>query len=102
MPVNAGKSYLIYVGGKNLDIENLTIGFNSPNISVVQNSLTKYDYGTDLDVLSFEIKVKPKTPAGEYSFFVQTKNEEIGFMVGSLTVENFANPWNSYFLTDNE
>ncbi len=102
VPVNAGKSYLIYVGGKNLDIENLTIGFNSPNISVVQNSLTKYDYGTDLDVLSFEIKVNPKTPAGEYSFFVQTKNEEISFMVGSLTVENFANPWNSYFLTDNE
>lgn len=97
VPINGGKSYLIYIGGKNLDATNLTVGFNSPNISVTPNSLTKHDYGTDLAVLSFEIKVKSKTPAGEYSFFVKTKNEEISFMVGGLTVENFINPWNSYF-----
>lgn len=98
VPINGGKSYMIYVGGKNLDTENLTIGFNSPNISVTPNTLTKHDYGKDLSVLSFEIKVKTDTPAGEYSFFVQTKNEETSFIVGGLTVEKFINPWNSYIL----
>ena len=102
VPINGGKSYLIYVGGKNLDTQNLTVGFNSPNISVTPNTLTKHDYGADLSVLSFEIKVKPETPAGEYSFFVQTKNEEISFIVGGLTVESFVNPWNSYFLFGDE
>ncbi len=102
VPINGGKSYLIYVGGKNLDTENFTIGFNSPNISVTPNTLTKHDYGADLSVLSFEIKVKSETPAGEYSFFVQSKNEEIGFIVGGLTVEKFVNPWNSYLLFGNE
>lgn len=102
VPINGGKSYLIYVGGKNLDTENLTIGFNSPNISVTPNSLTKHDYGADLSVLSFEIKVKTETPAGEYSLFVQTKDKETGFIVGGLTVESFVNPWNSYFLANDE
>ncbi len=102
VPVNGGKSYLIYVGGKNLDIENLTVGFNSPNISVTPNTLTEYDYGTDLSVISFEIKVKTETPTGEYSFFVHSKNDETGFIVGGLTVENFINPWNSYFLSGDE
>lgn len=97
VPVNGGKSYVIYVGGKNLDTENLSIGFNSPNISVTPNTLIKHDYGAELSVLSFEVKVKTETPAGEYSFFVQSKNEETGFIVGGLTVENFVNPWNSYF-----
>ncbi len=98
VPINGGKSYLIYVGGKNLNIENLTVGFNSPNISVTPNTLAKHDYGTDLSVLSFEIKVKSETPTGEYSFFVQAKNEETSFIVGGLTVERFVNPWNNYFL----
>jgi len=102
VPINGGKSYVIYVGGKNLDTENLTIGFNSPSISVTPNTLIKHDYGADLYVLSFEIKVKEETPAGEYSFFVQSKNEETGFIVGGLTVESFVNPWNSYFLFGDE
>ncbi|MDQ3181419.1 MAG: matrixin family metalloprotease [Acidobacteriota bacterium] len=97
VPINGGKSYLIYVGGKNLDTENFTVGFNSPNISVTPNTLTKHDYGADLSVLSFEIKVKSETPAGEYSFFIKSKDEETGFIVGGLTVESFINPWNSYF-----
>ncbi|CAN5698801.1 hypothetical protein BH24ACI2_BH24ACI2_02420 [soil metagenome] len=102
VPVNGGKSYLIYVGGKNLDPNNFKIGFNSPFISLTPNSITRHDYGTELSVISFEIKVDSKTPAGEYSFFVQSKNNETGFIVGGLTVEGFVNPWNSYFLLGDE
>jgi uncharacterized membrane protein len=93
---------LVYVGGKNLDTENLTIGINSPNISVTPNTMIKHDYGADLSVLSFEIKINNDTPVGEYSFFVQSKNDETGFIVGGLTVENFVNPWNGYFSLSDE
>ena len=102
VPVNGGQSYVIYVGGKNLNPENLSIGFNTPNISVTQNTLTKLDYGTELDVLSFEIKVKAGTALGEYSFFLQNKDDETGFIVGGLTVEKFINPWNPYFSPGDE
>lgn len=102
VPVNGGKSYLIYVGGKNLDAETIKIGFNSPYFSVTPNSITKQDYGSDISVVSFEIKISRRTPAGEYSFFVQNKKEETGFIIGGLTVENFVNPWNSYLLFGDE
>lgn len=96
VPVNSGNSYTIYVGGKNLDVKNIEIGFNSPYFTTSHDTITKLDYGLELSVVSFEVKVIPGTPAGEYSFFVKNKNDERDFMVGGLTVEGFVNPWNSY------
>lgn len=96
VPVNSGNSYLIYVGGKNLDVENIEIGFNSPFFTATPGTITKLDYGLELSVVSFEVKVIPGTPSGEYSFFVKNKDDEKNFVVGGLTVESFVNPWNSY------
>ncbi len=101
VPLNGGKSYLIYLGGKNLSPENLEIGFNSPYLSVTPNSILSHDYGTEISVVSFEIKVDPNTPTGEYSLFVKSQNDSKQFLVGGLTVENFVNPWNNYVLTSN-
>ena len=102
VPVNGGKSYLIYVGGRNLNADQLTVGFNSPYLKVTPKSLTNHDYGDDLSVISFEVKVAAEIPLGEYSFFLQTANREAQFAVGSLTVESFVNPWNNYFLGANQ
>lgn len=97
VPINGGKSYMIYVGGKNLTTENLTVGFNSPYLKVTPRSLTNHDYGNDVSVISFEVKVASAVPLGEYSFFIRSANEKTQFVVGSLTVERFVNSWNSYF-----
>ncbi len=97
IPVNGGKSYVIYAGGKNLSAEDTTVVFNSPYLQVTPKSLTNHDYGDDISVISFEVKVASGIPAGEYSFFLQKANEKSQFAVGSLTVESFVNPWNSYF-----
>ena len=102
VPVNGGKSYLIYVGGKNLDAGKITIGFNSPHISVTPKSLTNHKYGADVSVVSFEINVAAETPLGEYSFFIRSKGADAEFAVGSLTVETFVNSWNSYLLLPND
>ncbi len=102
VPINGGKSYLIYVGGKNLDAAKLTVGFNSPYLKVAPKSLMNHNYGDDISVVSFEVKVAAEIPLGEYSFFLQALNEESQFAVGSLTVETFVNPWNSYSLPLND
>jgi hypothetical protein len=99
VPVNGGKSYLIYVGGKNLDAGKVSIGFNSPFISVTPKSLTDHKYGADISVISFEVNVAAETPLGEYSFFVKSAGEAMEFAVGSLTVETFVNSWNSHLLS---
>lgn len=99
VPINGGKSYRIYVAGKNLDSNNITVGFNSPYLSFTPKSLMNHDYGTDLSVMSFEVNVDSKTPFGEYSFFLKTKDKESQFSVGSLTVEGIVNEWDSHFLS---
>lgn len=102
VPVNEGKSYLIYVGGKNLNAGEVLIGFNSPYISVTPKSLTDHQYGSDISVISFEVNVAAETPLGEYSFFVKSTGEATEFAVGSLTVETFVNSWNSHLLSSRD
>jgi hypothetical protein len=101
VPVNAGKSYMIYLGGKNLDSKDLVIEFSSPHIKVTPNSIIKHDYGKDISVISFEVKLSIQTPLGEYSFFVKKKDSQTDVSIGSLTVESFVNNWNSYFISEN-
>jgi hypothetical protein len=101
VPLNGGKSYLIYIGGKNLDAEKLKIGFNSPYLAIAPGSVVKHDYGSEISVLSFEIKIETDAPTGEYSLFVKSPNGSKQFLVGGLTIENFVNPWNSYVLPFN-
>ena len=95
IPVNGGKSYLIYVGGKNLNPEELKVGVTSPFFTVSGVHLTKYDYGKEISVFSFEVKSLPDTPVGDYTIFLQKAGGKIEFLPGSLSVEKFANSWNT-------
>lgn len=97
VPVNGGKSYIIYIGGKNLDIEQVEMNFNSPNLWVTPNSRIRYDYGADISVVSFEVRIAKKTPLGEYGIFVGTRGDRTTCLAGSLTVEEFENNWDSNF-----
>jgi hypothetical protein len=102
VPVNSGKSYMIYLGGKNFETDEANIFFNSPYITVTRNSLIKHNYGADISVISFEVKVSDKTPLGEYGIFVKTRNGTTECLAGSLMVESFENPWNSALIPSNE
>jgi hypothetical protein len=95
VPINSGKSYLIYVGGKNLNPDELKIGTTSPFFTVSAGNLTKYDYGKDMTVFSFEVKSTVETPIGDYTIYLQNKDGAIDFLTGNLTVEKFINPWSS-------
>lgn len=101
VPLNSGKSYLIYIGGKNLNPQNLNVGFNSPFLSVIPNTIIAHDYGSEISVLSVEIKIEPNAPPGEYSLYVKSPNDLKHYLIGGLTVENFATPLNSYVLQTN-
>lgn len=93
VPLNSGKSFVVYVGGKNLDYENLSINFSSPFFTVAPTALTRQDFGAEMSAVSFEVKISSGAPAGEYSFSLKSKNGETAYLIGGLTVEDFANPW---------
>jgi len=102
VPLNGGKSFVVYVGGKNLDADNYKIRFDSAFLSVVPNTIVKHDYGAEVSVISFEVKLEQQIPAGEYGFYLQSKSGEIAFSAGGLTVEAFVNPWSSAVFSASE
>jgi hypothetical protein len=95
IPINGGKSYIIYIGGKNLNPEDFKIGTTSPFFTVSNSNITKYDYGKDISVFSIEIKSLPETPIGDYTLFLQKSDGKIEFLTGNLSVEKFVNSWNT-------
>jgi len=95
IPINGGKSYIIYVGGKNLNTEDFKIATTSPFFTVSSGNLVKDDYGKDISVFSFEIKSLSDTPIGDYTIYLQKTDGKMEFLTGSLSVEKFVNPWNN-------
>jgi hypothetical protein len=88
VPLNSGKSYTLYLGGKNLETEETNITFNSPGISVTPNSLVKLDdYDSEITVISFKVEISDKTPSGEYSIFFKNRSGKIECLAGSLMIE---------------
>lgn len=100
VPINGGKSYIVYLGSKKQNIKNATIGFNSPFLKVSQNSIIEHDFGEELSVISFEVRVESDIPFGEYSIFVESDKKVKEFITGSLVVEPFINQWIHFNLSD--
>ena len=93
--LNSGKSYTLFVGGKNINIKDYKIGFNSPNITVTPNTLFEHDFGENISVLSFEVKINPRIALGEYNVYVESARGQKSYILGGLTIEEFENPWNN-------
>lgn len=96
VPVNPGKSFTIYLGGKNIDWNEAIIGIDSPFIKVIPNSVVKHDYGAELSVVSLEIVLDSQVLPGEYSIFAEFGDGTREYLIGGISVETFENPWNNY------
>lgn len=86
--VAAGRTHLLYLGGRNLDPKDISIRFTSPEISVVPGSIRSLDYGTEISVVSFEVRVSQRAANGNYSIFAESRSGDRCAIIGALTVEN--------------
>jgi hypothetical protein len=94
--LSAGRTYVIYLGGKNLDPKKLSVSFSSPFLSVVPGSIRSLDYGEDVSVVSLEVRVSARAAKGEYTLFGELENGGKRAIIGGLTIDNFTNPWNNF------
>ena len=101
VPINGGKSYTLYIGGRNLTPKGTSIRFSSPFLDVTPGTIVSHDYGTDVTVLSFEVAADAKTPVGEYTIFVESASGGRSAAVGGVAVRTFSNPF-SNFILDNK
>lgn len=93
--LSPGRSYVVYLGGRNLDPKKLSVTFSSPYLSVVPGSMRSLDYGEDISVVSLEVRVSGRAQKGEYSIFAESDRGTRRALIGGLTIDNFTNPWNN-------
>ncbi len=98
VPVNAGKSYTVYIGGRNLTPKGTSVRFSSPLISVNPSSIVSHDYGDDISVLSFEVSIDAETPVGEYAIFVESAAGGRASAAGGIAVTSVPNPFSNFVL----
>jgi hypothetical protein len=98
--LSSGRTFRVYLGGNFPDIQKMNVGTTSRFVSVAPDSLRSHDYGSDLDVISFEVTVKPGTPTGDYSLFVETDKGGRATLVGALSVDAFPNYFSTFTLSN--
>ncbi|MEO6485202.1 MAG: matrixin family metalloprotease [Pyrinomonadaceae bacterium] len=85
--VNAGREYLVYLGGKNLDPKNINIEFNSPFFRVSPSSITSRDFGDGISVISFLVTIDVNAEPGVYSIFAAAADGSRASLIGALNLE---------------
>ncbi|MGI8884986.1 MAG: matrixin family metalloprotease [Pyrinomonadaceae bacterium] len=98
--LNGGKSYTIFIGGKNINIKDYKVGFSSPLITVMPNSMFEHDFGDKISVISFEVRISSKISLGEYNLYLESGKARRSYILGGLTIEEFENPWSNYSLAN--
>ncbi len=85
--LGTGREYTVYLGGKNIDNQKLTIEFNSPFITVDSRSITSQDFGSGISVVNFVVSIHADTPTGVYSIFATGEDGTMNSLVGALNIQ---------------
>ncbi len=87
VPVRAGRDYMVYLGGQDLDPAKISIEFNSALIRVASASYARSDFGGAASVISFIVSVDENVPAGLYSVFAAGGDGGKTALIGAFKVE---------------
>lgn len=88
LPLAAGKTFTVYVGGDGVDQLSATgISVNSPFIQINPGTLAEEEFDTPYPVISFDVTVAPNAPPGDYSIRLQTSSGEFAYLAGALTID---------------
>ena len=88
LPLQAGKSYTIFVGGTGVDqVPGTSISISSPFVKVDPASLSRQQFDTSYPVISFNVTVAANAPFGDYSIRMQANSGEVAYLAGALTID---------------
>jgi hypothetical protein len=62
--------------------------FNSRYLQAESGSLRAEDFGDDIEVISFILRIDEDAPAGTYSIFARDRDGRRTAMIGAISVQN--------------
>lgn len=90
VPLIAGRTYTIYLGGDGINTNQLSaagLSAASPFISINPTSLVQHEFAGGLPVISFDVTIRSDTPTGDYSVRLNSSTGEIAYLAGGLSIE---------------
>lgn len=87
VPVLAGRASTIYLGGPEFGLESYQVGFNSPLINAIPDTLFKIEFALGFTGIGFSVLADTDIPEGDYSVFIERGNGERVYLPGILTVD---------------
>lgn len=84
--LDAGREHVVFLGGNLLDRRDIAVEFNSPYITILPGSVRQHDFGDDLAVISFVLKISPDTPPGLYSIFATSEDGIQSALPGAVAI----------------
>lgn len=85
--LEAGREHLVFVGGTGVDGPQIDLEFNSPFFTVTPGSVRTQDFGDDVSVVSFVLRIAPETPRGAYSIFATSDDGIQASLTGAIVVK---------------
>ncbi|HKP69722.1 MAG TPA: matrixin family metalloprotease [Pyrinomonadaceae bacterium] len=86
--LNPGRVYTVYLGGRNLDPRRLNVLFSTSYLAMVPGSGRTLDYGDEISVISFDVRVQRNARKGDYSIYLESPTGGKRALIGGLTIEN--------------
>jgi hypothetical protein len=88
LPLEAGKSFKIYLGGEGVDqVSETAILINSPFFKVEPGSFSREYFESSFPVISVIVKVAANAPFGDYSIRLQSNSGEVAYLAGGITID---------------
>lgn len=90
VPLVAGRTYTIYIGGDGLNTNQISAGginIDSPFVGVNPASIARRDFPGSLPVMSFDVTISPDAPTGDYTVRLNSNTGEVACLAGALSIE---------------
>jgi len=88
LPLEAGGSFKVYLGGEGLDqVTGTGISVTSPFFKLDPNTLVREQFASTFPVISFTVMVAPNVPFGDYTIRVLSTSGEVAYLPGSITID---------------
>lgn len=84
--IGNAREYTVYLGGRDFELKDLRIEFNSPYFRAIPGSVKRHDLGEKLSAVSFLLAVDEEVPSGVYSLFLTGNEGILAALVGGLKV----------------
>jgi hypothetical protein len=91
LPLNAGRSFAVLVGGKSLIAEALRLSFATPLIAAEADPPNSFEIESGYVASGFDLLLDSKLTTGEYSIYVDQSNGGRTVFIGAISVESHQN-----------